>query len=113
MSNSAVGQTSGQCVKPKNTRNGWPLRSWSVIVLPFWSVRRNGPPIAGWRRDDRRAAAPGDQQHHGEAQHQPREERGKHEQQADRARVHASFRFEIQKHAAMPAAMISKNTAVP
>src|SRR5947208_4194004 len=45
-SNSAVGHTSGQWVKPKNTRNGWPLKSWSVIVLPFWSVSRNGPPIA-------------------------------------------------------------------
>src|SRR5262249_29314196 len=45
-SNSVVGQTSGQWVNPKNTRNGLPLRSWSVTALPFWSVRWNGPPIA-------------------------------------------------------------------
>src|SRR5262249_47839785 len=45
ISNSAVGQTSGQWVKPKNTRNGRPLRSWSVIGLPSWSISRNGPPI--------------------------------------------------------------------
>ena len=46
MSNNAVGQTSGQCVKPKKTSEGRPLRSRSVIGLPFWSVSLNGPPIA-------------------------------------------------------------------
>src|SRR4051795_759959 len=58
MSNSVVGQTSGQCVKPKKTSDGRPLRSRSLIGLPFWSVRLNGPPIAalvlvllfGWGR---------------------------------------------------------------
>ena len=33
-SNSVVGQMSGQCVKPKKTRNGLPLRDASVTVLP-------------------------------------------------------------------------------
>src|SRR5262249_43999594 len=46
ISNSEVGQTSGQWVKPKNTRNGCPRKSLSVTVRPFWSVRLNGPPIA-------------------------------------------------------------------
>src|SRR3954468_8288272 len=45
-SNSVVGQTSGQWVKPKNTRNGWPLKSCSVIGLLFWSTSLNGPPTA-------------------------------------------------------------------
>src|SRR5579863_3703287 len=46
MSNRVVGQMSGQWVKPKNTSEGWPLRSCSVTVRPSWSVSRNGPPIA-------------------------------------------------------------------
>src|SRR4051812_19723843 len=43
-SNNVVGHTSGQWVKPKNTRNGWPLKSCSVIGLLFWSISLNGPP---------------------------------------------------------------------
>jgi hypothetical protein len=46
------------------------------------------PADRGGRRANRRAAAPGDQQHHREAQHQARQKRGKHEHQADGARVH-------------------------
>src|SRR5437870_3450581 len=37
---------SGQWVNPKKTRKGRPLKSCSVTVRSFWSVRRNGPPIA-------------------------------------------------------------------
>src|SRR6202049_3287122 len=51
ISNSAVGQMSGQWVKPKNTRNGLPRKSASVRWRPSWSSRRNGPPTAaggGW-----------------------------------------------------------------
>src|ERR1700680_3758030 len=44
ISNSAVGQMSGQWVKPKNTRNGLPRKSASVLWRPSWSSRRNGPP---------------------------------------------------------------------
>src|SRR5215204_2447661 len=46
ISNSEVGQTSGQWVKPKKIRVGRPLRFWSVTVRPAWSVSWNGPPIA-------------------------------------------------------------------
>src|ERR1700674_2423870 len=46
ISNSAVGQMSGQWVKPKNTRNGLPRKSASVTRRPSWSRRRNGPPTA-------------------------------------------------------------------
>src|SRR3954452_11519857 len=46
ISNSEVGQTSGQWVKPKKIRVGLPLRFWSVTVWPAWSVNWNGPPIA-------------------------------------------------------------------
>src|ERR1700757_1231075 len=46
ISNSEVGQTSGQWVKPKKIRVGWPCRSFSVTVAPLWSVSWNGPPIA-------------------------------------------------------------------
>src|SRR5688572_14445566 len=46
ISNSEVGQTSGQWVKPKKIRVGRPLRFWSVTVWPAWSVSWNGPPIA-------------------------------------------------------------------
>src|ERR1700751_4314736 len=46
ISNSAGGQTSGQWVKPKNTRYGCPRKSLSVTVRPSWSTRLNGPPIA-------------------------------------------------------------------
>src|SRR3954468_23614097 len=43
-SNSVVGHTSGQWVKPKNTRNGSPLKSCSVIGLSFCSTTLNRPP---------------------------------------------------------------------
>src|SRR5215475_13180081 len=46
ISNSEVGQTSGQWVKPKKIRVGRPCRSFSVTVAPPWSVNWNGPPIA-------------------------------------------------------------------
>src|SRR5437764_4101274 len=46
ISNSAVGHTSGQWVKPKKTRNGRPRKSRSVTVTPSWSISRNGPPMA-------------------------------------------------------------------
>src|SRR6201995_1112812 len=46
ISNRAVGQTSGQWVKPKKTRLGLPCRFFSVTVAPLWSVSWNGPPIA-------------------------------------------------------------------
>src|SRR5262249_40845280 len=45
-SNRVVGQTSGQWVKPKNTRNGRPFKSWSVTIAPFGSVSWTGPPMA-------------------------------------------------------------------
>src|ERR1700712_3827058 len=46
ISNSEVGHTSGQCVKPKKISVGFPCRFFSVTVCPAWSVSRNGPPIA-------------------------------------------------------------------
>src|SRR5580692_568642 len=46
ISNSDVGQTSGQWVKPKKIRVGLPSRFLSVTVSPAWSVSWNGPPIA-------------------------------------------------------------------
>ena len=47
ISNSLVGQMSGQCVKPKKTRWGAPFRSRSVTILPdAASVSLNGPPTA-------------------------------------------------------------------
>src|SRR5215475_4947807 len=45
-SNKVVGQTSGQCVKPKNTRKGCPFKSWSVTTCPSWLVSLKGPPMA-------------------------------------------------------------------
>ena len=45
ISNRAVGQTSGQRVKPKKISVGLPFRLCSVTDWPFWSVSRNGPPI--------------------------------------------------------------------
>ena len=41
-----VGQTSGQWVKPKKIRVGWPCMFFSVTVWPPWSVSWNGPPMA-------------------------------------------------------------------
>src|ERR1700740_446760 len=46
ISNSDVGQTSGQWVKPKKIRVGRPCRLFSVTVAPLWSVSWKGPPIA-------------------------------------------------------------------
>src|ERR1700709_2609862 len=46
ISNSEVGHTSGQCVKPKKISVGFPCRFFSVTACPAWSVSRNGPPIA-------------------------------------------------------------------
>src|SRR5882762_6521771 len=46
ISNSEVGHTSGQWVKPKKISDGRPLRFWSVTLWPAWSVSWNGPPIA-------------------------------------------------------------------
>src|SRR6478736_4123620 len=46
ISNSEVGQTSGQWVKPKKISVGLPFRFCSVTACPAWSVSWNGPPIA-------------------------------------------------------------------
>src|SRR3954452_11970741 len=46
ISNSEVGHTSGQCVKPKKIKVGLPCRSFSVTVCPVWSTSWNGPPMA-------------------------------------------------------------------
>src|SRR4051794_27223169 len=46
ISNSEVGQTSGQWVKPKKISVGLPLRLPSVTTWPAWLVSWNGPPIA-------------------------------------------------------------------
>src|SRR5262245_22884143 len=46
ISNSEVGQTSGQWVKPKKIRVGRHFRFCSVTGWPDWSVSRKGPPIA-------------------------------------------------------------------
>src|SRR5712671_6961455 len=45
ISNSEVGQMSGQWVKPKKISVGRPCRFFSVTVWPAWSVSRKGPPI--------------------------------------------------------------------
>src|SRR5262249_51357704 len=45
-SNRVVGQTSGQWVKPKNTRNGRPFKSSAVTTCPFRSVSVKGQPMA-------------------------------------------------------------------
>ena len=44
ISNSVVGQISGQLVKPKNSAVGWPRKAASVISAPFWSTSVNGAP---------------------------------------------------------------------
>src|SRR5829696_8873637 len=46
ISNSFVGHTSGQCVKPKNTRKGTPRTSRCVTVLPSCETSAKGPPTA-------------------------------------------------------------------
>src|SRR6202012_5234132 len=46
ISNRAVGQTSGQWVKPKKIRLGLPRKFFSVTVAPLWPASGNGPPIA-------------------------------------------------------------------
>jgi hypothetical protein len=46
ISNSEVGQTSGQWVKPKKIKVGRPSRFLSVTVWPLVSVSWNGPPMA-------------------------------------------------------------------
>src|SRR5712671_7078398 len=46
ISNSEVGHTSGQWVKPKKISVGRPCIFFSVTVWPAWSVSWNGPPIA-------------------------------------------------------------------
>ena len=87
-----------------------------MIGLPFWSVSWNGPPIAALVLASGDGPRPVTMQHDREAQHQPGEERA--ESMSSR-RWCAWFidRYRLadcaQKHAAIPAAMISKNTAVP
>ena len=44
MSASVVGQTSGQCVKPKKSTTTLPRKSASVRAWPLWSVRRSSVP---------------------------------------------------------------------
>ena len=88
ISNIVVGQMSGQWVKPKNTRNGWPLKSSSVTVRPFWSVRLNGPPIAATCGRLGHGRAPVHQQHDRDAEDQSGDEGAGGDQDAGSAKGH-------------------------
>jgi len=43
-----VGHTSGQCVKPKNTRVGWPRSTAGEAALPCVSTRLNSGSVRAW-----------------------------------------------------------------
>ena len=85
-----------------------------MIVLPFWSVSRNGPPIADGAATI--GALPRPVTSSTTAKHSTSPARNAESTSSRRMVRGFMLRFadsNHQKQAAMPAAMISKNTAVP
>ena len=108
ISNSEVGQTSGQWVKPKKIRVGRPFRFFSVTAWPDWSVSWNGPPIAAGAATFLRS--PMSQV----ISKSPMARLAAKAAMMTTGRLSRSIDdLPFQKQAAMPAAIISKNTAVP
>ena len=114
ISNKVVGQTSGQCVKPKNTRNGTSLHVLVADRLAVLILKVKRAADGGNRRSDRRRRASADVDDGAEHQHQPAQEGAEHRQNAEGPSLRVQiFLLRQPKQATKPARMVSKNTVAP